>query len=171
MAASKPTFASVTTKPCKCRWPQDVSAEPENGVQFDSDTKEYQLLTRSGGTLTLYHCPFCGGAMPRSKRSEAFAHITEAELQRLAQLTAGLTSVDHAVQVLGKPQHDHPTGSAERWPAKGGRAPRVTSHRMLTFTRLSKTADVDIIDHGPLGVRVCFRGRHLGKRRGRRTRS
>jgi hypothetical protein len=171
VAQSKRTFASVTTKPCKCRWPQDVSAEPENGVEFDSRTNEYQLLTRSGGTLILYHCPFCGGAMPRSRRAELFAYITEAERQRLGALTSGLASVDDAIRVLGKPQHDDPTGSGERAPAKGRRASRVTSQRMLTFTRLSKTADVDIIDHGPLGVRVSFRGKYLGKRRGRRTKS
>ena len=170
MANSKRTFASVTTKSCKCKWPDNVSAEPENGVQFDSRTNEYQLLTRSGGTLVLYHCPFCGGAMPRSKRRELFAHITEAELQRLGALTSGLVSVDDAIRVLGKPQHDHATGSVERAPSKGRRAPRVTPRRMLTFTRLSDTADVDIIDHGPLGVRVSFRGKYLRKRRGRRTR-
>ena len=107
MAEHKPTFASVTTKPCECRWPRDVTAEPENSVVFDSETNEYQFRTPKGGSLTIYHCPFCGGVMPRSKRAELFAYITEAERDRLATLTSGMESVADAIRVLGKPQHDH----------------------------------------------------------------
>src|ERR1700687_2896706 len=70
--AHKPTFASVTTKPCTCNWPRDVSREPENSVRFDESTGEYEFVTPSGGRLNIYHCPFCGGAMPRSRRAELF---------------------------------------------------------------------------------------------------
>jgi hypothetical protein len=170
MAGRKPTFASVTTKPCECRWPQDVSAEPENGVAFDAQTNEYQFRTPSGGSLTIYHCPFCGGAMPRSKRADLFARITEAELQRLTKLTSKLKSVADAIRVLGKPAHDHPHGLAVRTPAKGRRPPGVASYRVLTFTRASDTADVELIDYGPKGIRFTYQGKYLGRPAGRRTR-
>lgn len=169
MAGRKPTFASVTTKPCKCRWAQDVIAEPDNAVAFDSETNEYQFLTRKGGSLVIYHCPFCGGVMPRSKRADLFAYITEAERQKLAKLTSTLKSVADAVRVLGKPAYDEPTGRVVRTPAKGRRPPGIASYRVLTFTRVSDTADVQLIDYGPEGIRFTYQGKYLGKRRGRRT--
>jgi hypothetical protein len=171
MAARKPTFASVTTKPCKCRWAEDVTAEPDNAVVFDTETNEYQFRTPKGGSLTIYHCPFCGGVMPRSRRADLFAYITEAERQRLAKVTYKLKSVAGAVRVLGKPTYDHPSGLVVRTPAKGRRPPGIASYRVLTFSRVSKTADVQLVDYGPEGIRFTFQGKYLGKRRGRRTRS
>jgi len=169
MPKQGPTFASVTTEPCKCRWAQDVSAEPDNSVVFDSDTNEYQFRTPKGGSLTIYHCPFCGGVMPRSKRAELFAHITEAERDRLATLTSGVKSVADAIRLFGKPQHDHPRGLVVRTPAKGRRPPSIASYRVLRFTRASDTADVELIDYGPQGIRFALQGKYLGKRRGRPT--
>jgi hypothetical protein len=170
MAGHKPTFASVTTKPCKCRWAEDVTAEPDNAVAFDNKANEYQFLTRKGGSLTIYHCPFCGGVMPSSRRAEPFAYITEVERQRLAALTSGLKSVADVIRVLGKPNRDHPSGLVVRNPAKGRHPPTVTSYRVLTYTRVSGTADVAVTDCGPDGIRFSFQGKYLRKRRGRRTR-
>ncbi len=169
MAGRKPTFASVTTKPCKCGWAQNVAAEPYNSVVFDSDTNEYQFRTPKGGSLAIYHCPFCGGVMPRSKRAELFAYINEAERNRLASLTAGVNSVADAIRVFGKPQHDHPRGLVVQTPAKGRRPPSVASYRVLRFTRASDTADVELIDYGPQGVRVQLRAKYLGRPRRPRT--
>ena len=171
MARQKPTFASVTTKLCACRWPHDVAAEPENGVAFDKETKAYVFLTRGGGTLMIYHCPFCGGAMPRSPRAERFAYVTEAEVARLNRLTGSVKSVADAVRVLGKPEDDRADGLLVRTPAKGGKAPSVAAYRVLTFTGASKTADVELIDYGPHGIRFKYQGKYLGKRAGRRTKA
>jgi len=146
-----------------------VSAEPDNSVVFDSDTNEYQFRTPKGGSLTIYHCPFCGGVMPRSKRAELFAHITEAERDRLATLTSGVKSVADAIRLFGKPQRDHPRGLVVRTPAKGRRPPSIASYRVLRFTRASDTADVELIDYGPQGIRFALQGKYLGKRRGRPT--
>jgi len=163
MTRHKPTFASVTTKPCTCNWPRDVSAEPENSIRFDEATGEYNFIMPSGGQLNIYHCPFCGGVMPRSKRAELFAYVSEAEVERLDKLTRKLQSVDEAVRVLGSPDRDMPSGLRVRTPAKGRHAPRVASYRVLTFTQLSDTADVELADWGPEGIRFSFRGKYLGK--------
>jgi len=168
-ARHKPTFASVTTRPCSCNWPRDVSAEPENSVRFDEETAEYQFVTPSGGQLTIYHCPFCGGVMPRSRRQELFAHVSEAELDRLGKLTCNLKSVEKAIRVLGRPAQDMPAGLRVRTPARGRRPPQVASYRVLKFTHLSKTADVELADFGPKGLHFSYQGKYLGKRRGRRT--
>ena len=163
--AHKPTFASVTTKPCACNWPRDVSREPENSVRFDESTGEYEFVTPSGGKLNIYHCPFCGGAMPRSRRAELFAYVSEAEVARLDELTANLRSVDEAVRVFGPPERDMAAGMRERTPARGGQPPRVASYRVLTFSRLSETADVQLIDCGPDDIRFSYVGKHLGTKR------
>jgi len=162
----KPTFASVTTRPCNCNWPRDVSAEPDNSIRLDEATGEYQFITPRGGALTIYHCPFCGGVMPRSRRADLFAYITEAELQRLDRLTRDIKTVDDAVRALGRPDRDTPGGLRVRTPAKGRRPPHVASCRVLTFTSVSDTADVDLADWGPEGIRFSFRGKYLGKSAG-----
>jgi hypothetical protein len=161
VTAHKPTFASVTTKPCTCNWPLDVSREPHNSVHFDEATGEYEFLTQSGGRLNIYHCPFCGGAMPRSRRGELFAYISEAEVARLDELTRGISSVEEAVRILGRPDTDMAAGMRERTPARGRRPPRVSTHRVLTFSRLSDTADVQLIDSGPR-IRFSYIGKYLG---------
>ncbi len=166
MSRHKPTFASVTTKPCTCNWPRDVSAEPENSVRFDELTGEYHFVTPTGGQLTMYHCPFCGGVMPRSKRAELFAYVSEAEVARLDNLTRNLQSVEEAVRVLGSLDHDMAGGLRVRSPARGRRPPRVASYRVLTFTRLSDTADVELADCSPEGIRFSFRGKYLGRGKG-----
>jgi hypothetical protein len=169
MARPKPTFASVTTKPCSCNWPRDVSAEPGTSVVFDKETNEYRFLTQKGSQLSIYHCPFCGGAMPRSRSPELFAYVTEAEVERLEKLTRPLGSVEEAVRVLGPPERDTPKGLRVRTPAKGRRPPHVASYRVLTFTHLSDTAEVELTDYSPQGIRFSFHGKVLGKKRGRRT--
>ena len=161
----KPTFASVTTKPCACNWPRDISKEPDNAVRFDESMGEYEFITPSGGKLNIYHCPFCGGPMPRSRRAELFAYISEAEVARLDELTRNLASVDEAVRVLGPPETDLAAGRRERNPARGRRPPRIESYRVLTFSRLSDTADVQLIDCGPQGIRFSYVGKYLGTRK------
>lgn len=163
--AHKPTFASVTTKPCACNWPRDVSREPENSVRFDESTGEYEFVTSSGGKLNIYHCPFCGGAMPRSRRAELFAYVSDAEVARLDDLTRNLRSVDEAMRALGPPDTDMAAGLRERTPTRGRRPPRVASHRVLTFSRLSDTADVQLIDRGPEGIRFSYVGKYLGTKK------
>jgi len=167
LTAHKPTFVSVTTKPCACNWPLDVSREPGNSVRFDESTGEYEFITPSGGKLNIYHCPFCGGVMARSRRKELFAYVTEAEVERLDELTRSLRSVDAAVRVLGPPDRDMAAGRRERTPVRGRQPPRVASYRVLTFTRLSNTADVELIDRGPEGIRFSYAGKYLGTRQNR----
>jgi hypothetical protein len=53
----------------------------------------------------------------------------------------------------------------KRTPARGGKPPRVDSYRVLTFSRLSETANVELIDCGPDGIRFSYVGKYLGTRR------
>ena len=162
----KPTFASVTTEPCSCNWPRDVSAEPENSLRFDEAKREYTFITQNGGALDIYHCPFCGGVMPRSRKTAPFAYVSDAEVSRLVELTRNLKSVDQAIRALGRPDRITARGLRVRTPPKGRRPPRVKDYRVLTFTKVSDTADVELADGGPEGISFSFCGKYLGKQQG-----
>jgi hypothetical protein len=168
MARQKPNGMSVTSAACRCKWLERTAAEPTDPVVYDELTGEYHITKAAGGHLVIYHCPFCGGAAPLSRRDELFAYITHAEADRLEALTAGLNTIEEAVAALGSPERDLAKGLRVHDPPKGRKAPEVKSFRSLTFTQLSKTADIILTDLGPAGLRFTFQGKYLG-RTGRRT--
>jgi hypothetical protein len=51
-ATSKPTFASVTTIPCKCGYLERASDEPEIPIVFDARVNEYHVTNtgKNGAT-------------------------------------------------------------------------------------------------------------------------
>jgi hypothetical protein len=123
---------------------------------------EYQLTHPDGGYSVLYHCPWCGGANPRSKRATRFATISVREAVRLQRLTAGLRTVDQAVAALGLPDVDEPHGTIIKTWKTERRASTEAAYRTLTFQQLSKVADVVLTDMGPLGVTVSWHGKYIG---------
>jgi hypothetical protein len=163
MARRKPNPLSVTTVACKCRFLERAAAEPEESIVFDEAMREYHITNRSGGYLLIYHCPSCGGVAPLSKRHEHFAFLTRAETDRLETLTADIKTVDQAIAVLGKPDHDNPRGLSIQTPGTSKVPSEVASYRVLTFKRLSDVADVSVTDYGVRGVRVTFQGKYSGK--------
>jgi hypothetical protein len=92
----KPTPRSVTTVACKCGWLERAADEPVNPVSFDERMAQYQLRHTDGGFSRLYHCPWCGGAAPLSKRSSFFATVPSAEWRRLAALTANVKTIEES---------------------------------------------------------------------------
>ena len=162
--ARKPNSQSVTTKPCECEYLARTAAEPNSVIVYDERMGEFQFRrpdgSASGGPI--YHCPFCGGATPKSRRESFFAHVTWAEVARLKKLTRGITSVDDAVERLGKPKHDHPEGMTIQTSGSDRQPPATTSYRVVRWDNLSKTADVDLIDYGVKGIKFTFVGKYLG---------
>ncbi len=118
---------------------------------------------RPARTRFIYHCPWCGGVAPESKRRSLFATISIDESERLQRLTTGLKTVEEAIAALGQPDEDDPQGTTTKTPGTETATPRLTTCRMLTFRRLSETAEVDLIDYGPEGLSFSFRGKFLGK--------
>jgi len=161
----KPWRWSVTSIPCKCDQLQRAAAEPEDAIAFDEEMHEYHITSPRGGYLVIFHCPFCGGVAPRSKREERFATVSHAEAARLEALTSRLRTVKAAIAALGKPASDVPNGVRTYSRPTSKTPSQITSYRMLTFTGLSSVADVDLIDYGVQGLRFSFRGKYLGKRR------
>ena len=121
---ARPTFASVADVQCACDYLQRSADDPNNPIVFDADTGEYHFTYREPdchgpSTLVIYHCPFCGGAAPESKRQLLFAVIPAEEDQRLAELLGPVRTIRGALKRLGKPQRDDRFGRrvvrAERW--------------------------------------------------------
>ena len=161
----KPHSASITSTPCKCKSLENAADEPNSPIVFDRELNEYNIETRDGGTLRIYHCFFCGGAAPRSKRGSLFATITQNEQDRLRDLTSGFATLADVIRKFGKPDEDMDTGLVSKWPAKRGKPPTIKSYRVLRYYDLSKTAQVEFVDYGPeTGVRATLQGKYIGKR-------
>ena len=139
--------ASVTETPCTCGYLQRAADDPRNPIIFDEDTSEYQFTFQepeSDGlsTLIIYHCPFCGGAAPESKRDLLFAQIPDSEQSRLAELLDGIETIDGALERFGKP--DFEGTSVTTHPERENEPPRIGHHRDIRYHNLSNVAEIRI---------------------------
>ena len=110
-----PTFASVTDAPCRCGYLRSAANDSRLPIIFDQPTGEYHFRYRetdgdADSYLVIYHCPFCGGAAPKSKRALLFHLIPPDEERRLTKLLDGVTSLRMAIRKLGKPDYDNRRG-------------------------------------------------------------
>ena len=165
MVSKKARGQSVTAEPCQCGFLERSSAEPGSPIVFDSALHEYQLRWpgAEGRFGPIYHCPFCGGVAPESKRASLFAEVPMSEVMRLRDLTRGLASIQQAVAALGEPQTDLAEGITIQTPASSSEPSKASSYRTLTFTHLSDVADVTLIDYGVHGIKFTFNGKYVGK--------
>jgi len=126
-----------------------MATNPNVPLKYVPEVNEYHLehTTQNGQTFTvLYHCPFCGGAAPESTRGNLFSKIPDEEAERLRSLVDNVKSGADALRVLGRADGDEPinipTGTALR-SKRDGTPFRPT--RILTFSRLSDVAEVQVI--------------------------
>lgn len=163
----KPTSTSVTSTQCKCGALQRAAEEPSIPIVFDARLNEYHI-TNIGrdkrGYSNVYHCFFCGGAAPPSKRHTFFATITAAEVERLDKLTYDVKTVKAAFARFGKPEEDLDVGLRTHSKASDTEPTTITSYRTFTYKNLSKTADVVFTDYSSeRGLRMTLRGKYLGE--------
>jgi hypothetical protein len=163
---NKPTHASVTARPCTCGYPQRAADDAENPVVFDERTSEYQFTYQEPGleglsTLILYHCPFCGGAVPGSKRSLLFATIPGAEAARLVTVLEPVKTVRDALEQLGPPDFDG--FSTTLRPERDDQPPLVERHRDLRYYSLSDVADIWITERSDGAVHWQLQGKYVGE--------
>ena len=148
----RPTFASVTDAPCRCGFLRRAADDPRLPIVFDRPTGEYHFRYREGdakhfATLVIYHCPFCVGAAPKSKRRSLFHVIPPGEERRLVALLDGITTRE-AMRKPGTPDEDDPRGAGVQHPEHGGRPPTTQWYRTLRYTKLSAVADVWFTERG-----------------------
>lgn len=127
-------------------------------IVFDERVGEYHYAYLEPGsntpaTLNIYHCPFCGGAAPASKRRSLFQVVSSEEKHRLADLIVPLNSVRELVEKLGEPDKDEPAGLWQQSEESGHRPSRTVPCRTLIYTSLSAVADVHVYERpdGTLG--------------------
>jgi hypothetical protein len=148
-----------TVPRCDCGWLENAAKDPDLPVVFDKRTGEFHIVRSgepSGSYSVIYHCPFCGGSAPESKRDDLFEFITPAEMARLNQLTHGVLKVSEAIAKFGEPEDDLPAGHSETTCAGQGLPPRTEWFRTLRYTNLSDTAIVDIVVSASDGVHFVF---------------
>ena len=171
--AKGPTFASVTDRPCRCGYLRRAADDPRLPIVFDKVTGEYHFRYREAdaygdSTLVIYHCPFCGGAAPRSKRALLFHVIPPDEEERLAELLDGITSIRGALRKLGKPEDDLRRGIKTQESERAGRPPTTQWFRTLRYEKLSKVADVWFTEHADGRASWQLVGKQKPGRPGRR---
>src|SRR5262245_1615682 len=132
----KPTHASVTDVPCTCQYLDKAANDPDNPITFDEDTNEYHFNYRTSeqgvecscpAMLVVYHCPFCGGVAPKTKRGLLFAKIPKEEETRLKCLLAPIQTISDAIENFGTP--DFEDYSVSRVPECGDASSRTEFHR------------------------------------------
>jgi hypothetical protein len=172
----RPTSASVTAKPCTCKYLEHSADDPTLPITFDEETGEYQYQCCDSGShglsmLVIRHCPWCGGAAPKSKRSLLFHVIPPEEAQRLAKLIGRVSTLRAAIRKLGPPDEDDPDGLSENMPETDGRPPSVQWFRTLRYTRLSEVADVWFDERGDGHARWQLLGKPRRRDRSSRRRT
>jgi hypothetical protein len=161
------TFASVTDTPCTCEYLQRSADDPDHPIEFDVSLHEFLFVIRAddGSPKTktsIYHCPFCGGAAPASKRGTLFAAIPNSEDARVRAIFANLESIEAVLNKLGPADWDDANGFSWSMPERDGSPPRHYSGRCLRYKKLSDVADVDVNEHPGGGISVTLGGKYLG---------
>jgi hypothetical protein len=113
--------------------------------------------------MCIYHCPFCGGRTPESRRDKLFAAVPDDEYKRLQELTRGIKSVDDALRKLGDPSHDDATPLPPGYIPPTDRDGKSTwPVRALMFGNLSDVADIHVSVNADNSIQVTFAPKYIG---------
>jgi hypothetical protein len=156
----KQTYASVTEKPCTCKYLQNSADDPDNPIEFDVRTAEFHFVY-DDSMLVIYHCPFCGGAAPESKRATLFTQIPRAEQERLQELLRGIRTMDDAIRKFGEPALENV--SVSKFQEREDIAPRIEPERTIRYEHLSDVADVCIAERPDGQIYWCLLGKFIGR--------
>ncbi len=154
--AEKPTFASVTDIACTCGFLARCAKDPTLPIAWDERLNEFHITYSNAegtGQVMVYHCPFCGGATPPSRRGELFHEVTPTEDRRLKALFAGIRSVPDCLQRFGLPDEDLSDGFMTETDGK-----RET-FRTLLYRGLSTTVDVLVAVRASGRIWTNFQGK------------
>jgi hypothetical protein len=156
----------VTKEPCTCGYLERSAADANLPVRFDPDLNEYHIVFTvpgSGqGAMMLYHCPMCGGAMPKSRRGELFAEIPPDEDARLFALTSQVSTNDDVSKVLGEADTDTPFQLGGMvWPSNRDE-PELPPVRILDFTSLSEVAIIQVTLYADGRAHASVQPKYIG---------
>ncbi len=112
--------------------------------------------------LVIYHCPFCGGAAPESKRALLFEVVSRSEGERLEEILAPIRTIQDALALLGTPDFDGYAGIRQE--EQDGKPSTWRHRRQIRYERLSEVADVWIVESADGRLLWQLQGKYLGKR-------
>lgn len=148
---------------CKCGFLEREANHPDSPIRFDPKFNEYHFIhcmsTSEEAKMMIYHCPFCGGRAPKSRRSELFHRLTHAEQTRLCGLTNSLRTVEDVTAAFGEPDIRHPVGMVVTTSERDGKPETTQSYPLMIYTKLSKIADVRITVYPTNNVGISFQGK------------
>ena len=146
---------------CKCGLLGRMAENPMDPVEFDPQLNEYHMMRKGdGGYSLIYFCPFCGDRAPKSQRSSLFHRLTDAERHRLTELTQNLRTVQDVVAALGEPDVKG-LSMAVTTPDKEGMPETTQSYPVMSFTKLSDIANVNVQVYPTDRVALTFQGKPM----------
>ena len=163
--AQNSNWPHKTLELCDCGYLERMAEDPGSPIEFDPGMNEFKFAydgSYGRGSLTIYHCPLCGGKASELKRATFFTRIPGGEQRRLFALTQPLKTVDEIIEKLGVPDRDDEIGMTTESPEKDGEPPKVRAARTLTYTALSETADVCVNVYCDGRVSCCLYGKYIG---------
>jgi hypothetical protein len=159
---------SVTRIRCSCGYLARKAEDPSFTIRFDAELNEYSFEhTLPGGStvsMMIYHCPMCGGVASDSKRDKLFAEVPKKEALRLKAIIDDLKTVQDIESTLGAADEDAtywPPSDFVVLPPRSGMR-ETKSIRVLNFTRLSDTADVQFSVYSNGEMEWVIAGKYLG---------
>src|SRR5258705_9536265 len=97
---------------CDCGALERLSKEPGVPIIYDAALNEYRIRVSDDNQINMYHCFFCGGRLPKSRRADLFMHITDDERIRLWAMLKDIRFLPDLLAALGPPDRDDPMGVA-----------------------------------------------------------
>ena len=147
---------------CKCGGLAGMAEDPKDPMEFDPQLNEFHITRKDdGGYSLVYFCPLCGGRAPKSQRSSLFHTLTDAERHRLCELTKNLRTVQDMVAALGEPDVKGRFSMAVTTPEKEGMPETTQSYPVMTYTKLSDIANVNVQVYPTDRVAITFQGKPM----------
>src|SRR5215468_6802748 len=152
---------------CDCGNPEQMADHPSCPVEFDAALNEYHIVGKNSDHYWLiYYCPFCGGSMPKSKRSGLFQKIPEDEKRRLCELTKDMRTVRDVMTAFGEPDVHHKIGMVVTTPERDGRPETTQNHPIMIYRNLSDVAEVHAIVYPEDRIAIRFQGKGIKRNAG-----
>src|SRR5579864_1821424 len=146
--------------PCKCGFLERQANHPDSPVRFDAKLNEYHFIHRMStgeeAVMMIYHCPFCGGRAPKSRRGDLFHRLTHAERRRLCELTKEMRTLQDVMAAFGVPDIKQPIGMVITKPERDGKPETTQSYPVMIYRKLSDTADVHVTVYPDDRVGISF---------------
>lgn len=153
--------------PCKCGFLEREANHPDSPIRFDAKLNEYHFIYRESdgeeAKMMIYHCPFCGGRAPKSRRADLFHRLTHTERRRLCELTKDMQTVQDVMTAFGEPVIRPPVGEIVTFPERDGKPETTKSYSVMIYTKLSETADVRVTIYPADRVGISFQGKAVRK--------